>query len=213
MSVVPILVAISYPAVFVAGGISLALAPSVFRSGRRSVRLGWTVFNLLLVATFVAVYLSCTVFQATAIRENYRNGCWAESFPPLDRPWMLPIWLLDIHTGTMMAYPAGDRHGASAGTLLCVIAGCVTLYRQGRKTTLAVLIAPFALGLFAAFLGRYPYGGAPGSCSILPRRSACSRGWDWRSLLSRIRRPRLHRLAPAGNSGGFGNSGGGAHCP
>ena len=38
--------------------------------------------------------------------EEYRTGCWAESFPPLDRPWALPLWFVDIHAGTMMAYPA-----------------------------------------------------------------------------------------------------------
>ena len=132
-AVVPVLVAVSYPAVFVAGGIGLALAPQVLRSGRRPIRLAWVVYNLLLVAAFVSVYLSCAVFQAAAMREDYRNGCWAESFPPIDRPWMLPIWLLDIHTGTMMAYPAGDKHGASAGTFLCVLAGCLALSPPGSK--------------------------------------------------------------------------------
>ena len=155
-AVVPILIAVSYPAVFVAGGISLALAPSVIRSGRRAVRLGWTVFNLLLVAAFVSVYLSSTVFQATAILQNYRDGCWAESFPPLDRLWMLPVWLLDVHTGRMMAYPAGDQHGASAATFLCVVAGCVALYRRGRKTFLTLLLAPFAPGAGRGLPGPIP---------------------------------------------------------
>ena len=194
----PILVAVSYPVVFVAGGISVALVPSVIRSGRRAVRLGWMVFNLLLVAAFVSVYLSCAVFQAAAILENYRDGCWAESFPPLDRPWMLPIWLLEIHTGRMMAYPVGDKNGASAVTFLCVLAGGVTLYRQGRKTPLAILLAPFGLGLFAAFLGRYPYGGAPRITLYLAPAICLLAGLGLAELLSQISRPTLHWLVPLG---------------
>ena len=160
-AVSPLLIAVSYPAVFVAGGISLVLAPGVLKSERRAVRLGWMVYNVVLVASFLAVFLSSAVFQAADIGEEYRTGCWAESFPPLERPWTLPLWFVDIHAGTMMAYPVGDRHGASAATLLCVIMGGVALYRRHQKTTLALLISPLGLGLIAAFLGRYPYGGAP----------------------------------------------------
>lgn len=197
-AVVPILVAISYPAVFVAGGISLALASRALRSGRRAIRLGWAFFSVLLVASFVTVYLSSAVFQAGAILENYRNGCWADSFPPLDRPWMLPIWLLDVHAGTMMAYPAGDRHGASAATLICVIVGCIMLYRQGRQTPLAILLAPFGLGLLAAFLGRYPYGGAPRTMLYLAPAICLLAGLGLSDLLSRIRLPALRRLTSRG---------------
>jgi hypothetical protein len=197
-AVVPVLVAVSYPAVFVAGGIGLALAPQALGSGRRPTRLAWVVYNLLLVSAFVSVYLSSAVFQAAAMREDYRNGCWAESFPPIDRPWMMPIWLLDIHTGTMMAYPAGDKHGASTGTLLCVIAGCLALSRQGRKSSLALLLAPFALGLIAACLGRYPYGGAPRIMLYLAPAICLLAGLGLADLLDRIRPQRLHRLVPLG---------------
>ena len=160
-AVSPCLIAISYPAVFVAGGISLALAPQALRSERRAIRLGWVVYSVVMAASFMAVFLSNAVFQAADIGEGYRKGCWAESFPPLEHPWTLPLWFLDIHAGTMMAYPIGDRHGASILTLLCVIVGGVALYRKDRKRTLALLLAPLGLGLIAAFLGRYPYGGAP----------------------------------------------------
>lgn len=190
----PVLVAISYPAVFVAGGISLALAPSALRSGRRAARLGWMVYNLLFVAAFVAVYLSSTVFQASAILDTYRNGCWADAFPPSDRPWMLPVWLLDVHTGTMMAYPAGDKHGGSTLTFLCVLAGCAALYRQGRTTALEILLSPFALGLLASFLGRYPYGGAPRVMLYLAPAICLLAGLGLADLLSRIQLKRLRHL-------------------
>jgi hypothetical protein len=161
VAIAPILIALSYPAVFIAGGIGLALAPAALRSGRRPVRLRWMIYNIIVLASFVSVYLACTVVQATAMRDEYRNGCWADAFPPLDRPWAVPIWLLDVHAGNIMGYPIGERHGGGAASLCCVVAGCLALYQQGRKQVLAVLTAPFGLGLVAAFLGRYPYGGAP----------------------------------------------------
>ena len=54
----PFLVALSYPVVFVAGGVSLALARPVFQTQKRPVRLAFLAFNLTLVASFLAVYFS-----------------------------------------------------------------------------------------------------------------------------------------------------------
>ena len=197
-AMVPVLIALSYPAVFVAGGISLALAVKVLRSGCRSIRLGWAIFNLVLVGSFVGFYLSCTASQDAAMREEYRAGCWSDSFPPLDRPAMLPVWLLDIHAGTLMAYPVGDRHGGSAATLLCVVVGILALYRFRRQQTLAILLAPFGLGLLAAFLGRYPYGGAPRITLYLAPSICMLAGLGLARLIVRIphRRP-----VPATDSG------------
>ncbi len=84
--VTPILIALSYPAVFVAGGISLALAPSALRSQERQVKLGCIIYNLVLLASFFAIYFACTATQADAMRNRYRTGVWADSFPPLERP-------------------------------------------------------------------------------------------------------------------------------
>ena len=137
-----------------------ASARTVLAANRRLVRLAWAIYSVVLTAAFVAGYLACTVVQAEDMRLEYRFGIWADSFPPLERPWALPLWLLEIHTGTMMAYPIGERHGGSAATLLGVAVGGLALFRRGRKQELVVLLAPFGLGLIAAGLGRYPYGGA-----------------------------------------------------
>ncbi len=205
----PILVAISYPAVFVAGGVSLALAPAALRSGKRPVRLGFLVYNLVLVASFLAVYFACTVFQAEAMRTEYRKGCWADAFPPLDRPWAVPLWLLDVHAGPIMSYPVGDRHGASTLTLLCVLAGCLALHRRQQKTTLAVLVAPFSLGLIAAFLGRYPYGGAPRIMLYAAPSICLLMGHGLTEILSRIPRLEVQPRALQGILAGLALLGGG----
>ena len=99
---------------FRCGGVSLAhRARGSEVEAAAPVGSGYLAYNLFLVASFVAVYFASTVFQAEAMRNDYRNGCWADAFPPLDRPWAVPLWLVDVHAGTMMSYPVGERHGGS----------------------------------------------------------------------------------------------------
>jgi hypothetical protein len=186
--IAPFLVALSYPSVFVAGGISLALAPPVIRLRRPPVRLAFLVFNLVLAASFVAIYLSTAVFQDLEMGAYYRWGYWAESFPPLDRPWMLPVWLLDKHTSIMMAYPVGERHGGSLATFLLVLVGCTVLYRTDRKTIVALLLAPFGMGLLAAILGKYPYGGTARTMQYLTPSICLLMGLGLAGLFARIPR-------------------------
>ena len=71
-AVVPILLALSYPAVFVAAGVSLALGPAAIRQDRWSVRVAYLVYNVVVVAGFVALYFGCTEIQSTALRSFYR---------------------------------------------------------------------------------------------------------------------------------------------
>jgi hypothetical protein len=159
-AVVPILLALSYPAVFVAAGVSLALGPAVMRAGRRPVRLAFLVYNIVLVAGFLALYFGCTAIQSAALRSFYRWGYWRESFPPIAQPWKVPGWLIGVHTGTTLAYPVGGERGASTLTLVIMLVGSAFLYKRDRRLVW-LLLAPAAMGLTAATLGQYPYGGAP----------------------------------------------------
>jgi hypothetical protein len=158
--IVPILLALSHPAVFVAGGLSLALLPVVVASRKRSLLAAYAIYNLTLLGAFVGLYLTVTSAQSEAVRWAYRWGYWRAAFPPWDQPWKLPLWLIETHTGNMLAYPAGDRNGASTATFAFLVAGILVLWRHGRKTPLLLLLAPFAMGLLAAIAGQYPYGGA-----------------------------------------------------
>ncbi len=161
-------------------------------------RLSFLIWNVILVASFLAVYFGFTVFQAEAMRDSYRTGCWADAFPPLDRPWLVPLWLLDVHTGTMMAYPAGEKHGGSLLTFLCVLAGAWALYRSRRSAALALMLAPFGLGLVAAILGRYPYGGAPRVMLYTAPAICLLMGLGIAELLARVSRQRLKGRVLAG---------------
>jgi hypothetical protein len=189
-AVAPVLLALSYPAVFVAGGLSLAGAPLAMRQ-RKSVRIAFLAYNVLLIGSFASLYFGCTVVQSTALRAYYRWGYWRDSFPPYERPWKLPGWLVAVHTGNTMAYPIGGDRGASTATLVVFLVGIIVLWRSGRRAAVILLLAPLALGLAAAALGQYPYGGAPritqylvpsicllgglGAAEILSR--VCARSW------------------------------------
>lgn len=196
-AIVPFVLALSYPAVFVAGGIGLALAPSVLRQERRDVQLAFLTYNLVLLGSFVAIFLACASAQAAQVGGFYRNGYWAESFPPLTQPWNVPAWLLDMHAGMMMAYPIGEKHGGSAGTLAFVLVGCLALYRRGRGPMMALLVAPFGMGLMAAVLGKYPYGGTARTMQYLAPSICVLAGLGLGALRVRISTPTLRKATIA----------------
>jgi hypothetical protein len=154
----PIAVALSHPAIFVAGGIALGLLPSVVRTGRRPVWTAYAAFVLGTVGIFVALYFAFTRAQAGATLAAMRVQ-WVAAFPPLDNPLKLAGWLATVHTGSMFAYPCGGERGGSGLTLLLFAVGAAALWIGRRKGVLLICLAPFALALLAAAIKRYPYGG------------------------------------------------------
>jgi hypothetical protein len=169
----------------VAGGLSLASWAVAMRQ-RRPVRIAFLAYNAVLIASFSSLYLACTVVQSTALLSYYRWGYWRESFPPYERPWELPGWLVAVHTGNTMAYPIGGERGASTATLVVFLLGIVVLWRSGRRTAAGLLLAPFGLGLTAAALGQYPYGGAPRITQYLVPSICVFAGLGAAEFLSRV---------------------------
>jgi hypothetical protein len=144
----------SYPSVLVSGGAFLFLLGSVVR--RRSERLlPLLAGSILLVTSFAAMYAIVGAGQSARAPVSYWNG----SFPPVSRPWLLPVWALDMHTGMMFAYPNGGHSGGSIVTFGLVVAGTSVLWRT-RRSLLWLLLSPFPLMFVAAALHRYPYGGS-----------------------------------------------------
>jgi len=143
----------SYPSVFVAGGV-LAVA---YLDRRRP---ALVAAGALLAASFVLMYATVGSAQASAGSFHVKSSHWEDAFPPLAEPWRLPLWLLDMHTGNLFAYPNGGNDFGSSATFLLCVAGAVTLWRTGRRRLLAMLASPFALMLVAAALEKYPYGGS-----------------------------------------------------
>jgi hypothetical protein len=156
----PLALAGSYPAAFVAGGVSLALLPTVCRRRRAAEWALYATYNLLTAATFLACHLLVGREQLDPVAgsvQDFMRGYWADGFPPA-QPLALLRWLALINTGRLFAYPVGGSDGGSTLTFLLFTAGVVTFWKAGRRPLLVLCLAPFALNLLAAALGRYPYG-------------------------------------------------------
>jgi hypothetical protein len=158
----PLALVSSYPAVFVAGTISLVLLPASWQGGRTT-RLLYLLYVALVAISFLGHYELVARKQASPEEahqvHDFMRNYWRDSFPPeAIRHW--PAWLFEVHTGNMLAYPAGGKNGASAVSFVLLLVGAADLLRQRRHALLGLCLLPFGLTFLAAVLGRYPYGGS-----------------------------------------------------
>ena len=191
----PMVLGLSHPAVFVAGGISLALAWPAWRERRRGALAAFAVYNLMLVATFVALFAAFTGGQSRASLETLRSHYWAGAFPPWREPARLVVWLAEAHTGRMFAYPFGEARGASGFTTLCFATGLVFLWRRRETPLLVLTLGPLGLAFAAAILGRYPYGGSVRTMIFAAPSVCLISGLGLAALLARLPRACDHRRA------------------
>jgi hypothetical protein len=154
----PIALALSHPAIFVATGVAIGLGPAVARTRQVAVRAAYGTFAASTAGAFVALYAVFTRSQAAATLSVMQTQ-WVAAFPPLADPLALIRWLMTVHTGSMFAYPCGGERGASSLSFLLFAIGAVALWRRRRRTVLLTCLAPFAMGLAASAIKRYPYGG------------------------------------------------------
>lgn len=185
----------SYPVVFVASSIGIALAPSVWRQGWRARLLG-CLFSLALTASFLVQYrIARDQLQTTDRGQTTERGMqdfWEEGFPP-SAPLPLGKWLLLTHTGQMMAFPIGSQDGGSALTTLLCLVGAGRLWTLRRRALLVLCLGPFALGLIAAGLHRYPYGASCRLCQHLAPAICLCAGLGAAVLIERVRSSSLRR--------------------
>ena len=80
VAVVPVALALSHPALFIAGGVSLSLAPQVWRRRRLSTWVPFLIFQLAVAGTFLGLYALSTRFQEQLALNGLRSY-WAASFP------------------------------------------------------------------------------------------------------------------------------------
>jgi hypothetical protein len=154
----PLALALSYPSLFIAGAVSLVLLPAVWRQPGWAARVLYLAYNVLLVGGFILLYgvVGRAQYGSTG---GAGNWYWQGSFPP-PQPVALLAWLVQIHTGYLMAYPLGGPNGLSTLTFLLFVIGTGRLVRERHWQLLALCLVPFALTLAAAALHRYPYGGS-----------------------------------------------------
>ena len=154
----PLLLAFSYPAVFVAGGVALALGLIATTTRQRPALIATALFGLTLLASFCALYALTGTGQ---YKETYGTmmSFWDPAFVPRNASAFL--WVLKVHTGTLMAYPAGGSGTGSLLTFALFAAGVIAVIARRRWFLLTLLLTPFLLNLIAAALRRYPYGIEP----------------------------------------------------
>jgi hypothetical protein len=186
----------SYPVVFVAGAISLALMTAAWRQGWKA-RLLWIVYNAVLLAGFLGHYSIAGQSQLHspdrgATTEQGMQDFWAEGFPPT-KPLALAKWLFFAHTGQMMAFPIGSQDGGSSLTTLLCLVGAWHFWISRRRALLVLCVAPFGLGLLAAVLHRYPYGASCRLCQHIAPAVCLSAGMGAAVLLERIRSAGIRR--------------------
>ena len=157
-AVMPLALGLSFPAVFAAGGASVALAAVLLASPSRRGWAAWVILNVVIVASFLVWYMLGIGAQAQA-ESGVMVAGWSEAFPPRDSLIKLVAWLVKVHAGPLLAVPVGGDNWGSTATLLLSLAAVVMLVRQGRYRLLVLCAGPFAFTLLAAALRLYPYGG------------------------------------------------------
>ncbi|MBN1590327.1 MAG: glycosyltransferase family 39 protein [Pirellulales bacterium] len=170
---VPLALGLSYPAVFVGGGISLAVGFVLWTDGDRRGWLAWICYNLVLLASFGGVYWM-SVGPQSAAELVWMRDYWKDIFPPLSSVVGMVKWFAAVHTGELLQYPVGGARGASTLTTICCVAAVVVLWRRRQRWLIVLCLAPLLPNLVAAGLWRYPYGGsvrftlymAPGLCLL-----------------------------------------------
>lgn len=161
----PVALTASYPAVFIGGGVGLALTGSMLHHRRWRDVLPLGIFGTALVGSFTLVYALGVSATPEATRRAM-DGYWQDGFPP-GSPLPLAWWLLRTHLGEMAAYPIGAANGGSVATFLLAALGGAILWRKGQRSLVVLLLAPFALNFLAAALRRYPYGDSCRVCQHL----------------------------------------------
>jgi 4-amino-4-deoxy-L-arabinose transferase-like glycosyltransferase len=156
--IAPVAIGLSHPAIFVAAGTMLGLAPAVVTARRRELWIAYATSSLASLTAFIVLYTVFTRAQAAANLAAMQTQ-WEAAFPPVNDPLALVRWLVTVHTGSMFAYPCGGEKGASSLTLVLFIMGAGALWFRRRKAVVLTCLAPFAIAFAAAALKRYPYGG------------------------------------------------------
>ena len=179
----PIAIAMSHPAIFIAAGVGLVLLVPVLKTKRFVTILPLMLFGFATVSVFLLILVTVTKDQSESVMGTMREF-WIDAFPPRAGVALI-IWLLRVHTSHMFSYPAGGDRGASTMTTVCFLVGWLAMYRRGSRPILALLLMPFGLGLLAAFLGRYPYGGSARTMQYVAPSIALLAGLGMSAILSR----------------------------
>jgi hypothetical protein len=139
---------LSFPSVFVLGGVGLALGADALRRGRAA-WLAVAALGVLLIVSAGALWL----VAARHHNSDYQRHCFAPFFLGTSSPWAAAAWTVD--TFVHIAH-YGNR---DVGIPLALLAAVGIVVCGRRRPLLAVLLlGPLALATAASALERYPLG-------------------------------------------------------
>jgi hypothetical protein len=172
--VLPVLVWLSYPTCFVAGGLLLGLLPEAIR-GSWSSRFMYAAAGVAIAGSFAALALG----PAHAHRDEALSDYWVAQLADWHHPARVPVWML-AQTSEV------DRYSLMPLGQALIPFALIGAIRMGRSDgrLLTVLLAPAGLTLLAALLGKYPYGGGRVNVFLAPAYILLVAGgvppvWDW----------------------------------
>ncbi|MCE9530496.1 MAG: glycosyltransferase family 39 protein [Planctomycetes bacterium] len=141
----------SFPSAFVLGGASLALAYHIRENGTRRDWLLWVAFNAVVAFSGALLWwFSARHMYYTGMIEHWgHKGWWG--FPDWSNPLGMVKWVIS------RPIDVGNYGNRSLGVLFAPLSviGAFTLAKRSRALVV-LLVAPFAMTLAAALIGKYP---------------------------------------------------------
>ncbi len=143
----PVLICWSFSAVFLLGGMLVAMIPTAWTERKRA---WWLAAAGSVAATFALLYIG----PISAQRVPGLVLEWEREFLPWRNPLAVPGWLVE-HTASVFQYNA-----LPTGFVLAFLApiGTVAAWRTGKRELVAALVTSFALAVLASSVKSYPYG-------------------------------------------------------
>jgi hypothetical protein len=158
--VTPLAMFCSLPAVFVAGGITLALLPMLLRARTWWLKISPLLLGVIVLVVFVGQYI--LFYQPwSAAMLNEMADHWQDGFVNFNSPMALLMWLLRAASGVMFAIPVGGKNFASLGSAILFWFGVVGFFKCKHWLFLRILFGILLLSLIASAMHRYPFGGHP----------------------------------------------------
>jgi hypothetical protein len=194
VAALPVAFALSFPAVFVSGAISLGLLRPVWRAGQWRIWHAFGAYHVSLAVALTCLHWTCTQADSPDT-QMLMLDYWTQQdgFPPWEA-WSFMRWLAVSHFGDkIFAVPYGAENGGGiVGLVLCITASII-MYRGEQRPILTMFLATFGLTFLAAALRIYPYGGHNRLTQFLVPSLAISLGMAAAALLALIRNPNIRR--------------------
>ena len=176
----PIWIGLSYPAIFVMGGLLAASMPigRLFSTKHLLAFLG-TVISV--GASFLVIILGPARLQRNAAVDS----CWTTYFPNWNEPISVPMWMIK----SWASLPDYSFRPIGMALFPLIVIGAVLMARRGWTRLVVAMVVPIILAFVASLLGKYPFGGARVLAFATPAMSLLigeSVAWFWMQAKSQV---------------------------